>query len=82
MQTNWHKIDDDTPQDREIMLWLGVPEGESEPIGPVIGRYVDTDFFLGWAEKSVAGNINTGLPQELVKYWKELSYDELKGMDG
>ena len=82
MGNPWRNIDDDTPQDREIMLWLGVPEGADQPIGPVIGKYIDTDFFIGWAEKSVAGNQNTGLPQVLVKYWKELSDDELKGLDG
>lgn len=72
----WKPVDDDTPMDRWIMLWLGTPEGESEPIGQVIGRFVETDSFYGFAEKSVANHPNTGLPQALVKYWKELD-DEI-----
>ena len=76
----WLKIDDNTPQDREIMLYLGSPEGSDRPIGIVIGKYVDNDYFTGWAEKSVAGHPNTGLPVNLITHWKEIG-DEIPGTE-
>ncbi len=65
-------MDDNTPLDHELLLWLKAPEGSAKPIGQVIAYYADTDFFFGWAEKSVAGNINNGLRQDLITHWKEL----------
>lgn len=71
----WGPINDDTPTDREVLLWLKAPSGVDEPIGQVIGRFVDSDFFFGWTEKSVAGNINNGLPQDLITHWKDLDHE-------
>lgn len=72
---SWIPMDDTAPVDREIMLWLSAPEGSNKPIGQVVGLYVENDFFSGWAEKSVSGNINNGLPQNLITHWMDLEDD-------
>lgn len=70
--SEWRDITDDPPHSREVVLWLRAPEGASRPIGPVIANYIEGDFFIGWCEKSVSGNINTGLRQDIITHWKEL----------
>ena len=49
------------------------PDRANQPVrGHVIGYYAETDFFIGWVEKSVAGNINNGLMQDLITHYREL----------
>lgn len=67
----WQSIEE-APLDRPVKLWLGAHEGEDKPLGEIIGVYVDNEYFSGWVERSLSGNINTGLPQNLITHWGEL----------
>lgn len=69
---DWQLIADNPPHSRELLLWLRAPDGAHRPIGCVVGIYTKSDFFTGWTEKTVSGNVNTGLQQNLVTHWKAL----------
>ena len=69
---DWKPITDEPPIDAEVMLWLGGAAGELNPVGCLVGKYIVTDEFVGWIEKSATGNINCGLNQDLVTHWREL----------
>lgn len=60
------------PFDKEIILWLKNRDGADDPIGQIIGRYMVTEYFEGFIEKSASGNLNTGLQQNLVTHFKLL----------
>lgn len=68
----WKLISDDPPHDKEVMLWLRAEDGSDEPIGAVIAKHVRTDLGDKWSEKSVAGNMNTGIRQNLITHYKLL----------
>lgn len=69
--SDWKPIAE-APHTRELDLWLCAPPGTDTPIGHVIGYYTKSDFFIGWVEKSVCGNINNGLQQDLITHYREL----------
>lgn len=68
----WAPIDQDPPHNKEVMLWLRAEDGTEEPIGSVIATHLSTEMGNKWCEKSVAGNINTGLRQDLITHYKLL----------
>lgn len=70
--SQWVLIDEDAPHSKEVMLWLKAPEGTDIPIGPVIASYIENSVFTGWSEKSVSGNLNTGLRKDLITHYREI----------
>lgn len=70
--TDWQLVSDETPKEQDVLLWLAADAGMDAPIGALVGRYIKTDIFEGWVEKSATGNMNTGLRQDLVTHWKEI----------
>lgn len=70
--SDWLTIDRDPPQEQELALWLGPDTGNEMPIGYVIGSFKNTNMGPTWVEKSVSGNINTGLRASLITHYKIL----------
>lgn len=68
----WISIDQDPPQETEMLLWLGAEPGGDKPIGQVVASYKNTAMGQTWVEKSVSGNINTGLRASLITHYKLL----------
>lgn len=73
MNDDWLPITEETPRDKEILLWLKADAGCESAIGAVVGRYQTTEFFEGFCEKStVASGINLGLRQDLITHYKTI----------
>lgn len=68
----WISIADNPPEETELLLWLKADVGEEVPIGPVIATYKNTPMGATWVEKSVSGNINTGLRTDLITHYQLL----------
>lgn len=68
----WIPIEEEPPVDQELILWLGPEPGSDEPVGQVIAAYKVTSMGSVWSEKSVSGNINTGLRASLITHYKFL----------
>ena len=69
---DWIPIDQDPPHDTELALWLAPEAGSDMPIGVVIASYKATAMGEQWVEKSITGNINTGLRACLITHYKFL----------
>lgn len=68
----WKHISDNPPEETELMLWLKAEPGSDTPIGQVIASYKNTSMGAQWCEKSVSGNINTGLRASLITHYRIL----------
>ena len=62
----------DFPMNTDVLIWLRAEDGSDTPLGWVVAKYAESDFFTGWIEKSISGNINCGIRQSLVVGWKPL----------
>jgi len=63
------------PYDVWVLLYLKAPDGEEKPIGQLVGKFIITEVFEGFVEKTATGNLNTGLQQNLVTHFKLLDED-------
>lgn len=68
----WIPVSSDPPNNIWVLLWLKADDGDGEPIGEIIGMYRNTDMGEQWCEKSVSGNINTGIRKDLITHYKLL----------